>query len=357
MDPLPPGFGVASALLALSPEHFHSRSVPQLGPLGPVNAMPSISPLLTSTVVLLLSVPAMAQPMAPPAAPRAFAPGVLQVIPLDLQAEEATSVHDIVELQADRKLNWTPELLARSRTLYAKTKSVRFRRDVWQLEFAFKPLRMMWVDLPQPNGQMERRLVWYLVYRVTNRGDAIAAKQSDDGFFTAESVSSGPQKFLSNFVLEGHDVDAAGNKMYRAYLDRVIPAAIEPIRRREVPGRKLLNSVQIAATEIPVSTEEDEQSVWGVATWTDIDPEMDFFSVYVRGLTNAYRWEDPRGAYKLGATPGSGRKFTRKTLQLNFWRPGDQFLEHESEVRFGVAPGKESLYGVDQGVAHRWIYR
>jgi hypothetical protein len=94
----------------------------------------------------------------------------------------------------------------------------------------------------------------------------------------------------------------------------------------------------------------------------------------VSGLTNAYRWEDPPGAYEraLAASKraaavksgtgdqdvpffvpqdvnpvGAGRKFTRKTLKLNFWRPGDEYYEHEKEFRLGI-PGE---------VDYEWVYR
>ena len=102
----------------------------------------------------------------------------------------------------------------------------------------------------------------------------------------------------------------------------------------------LLNSVEMAEQPIPVSDGRIDRGVWGVATWADIDPRIDFFSVYVGGLTNAYRWEDPAGAYKPGDPPGKGRQFARKTLQLNFWRPGDEILQDEREIRFGVPLGK-----------------
>ena len=36
------------------------------------------------------------------------------------------------------------------------------------------------------------------------------------------------------------------------------------------------------------STPEEDNSVWGLATWEDVDPRVDFFSVYIKGLTNAY---------------------------------------------------------------------
>ena len=55
--------------------------------------------------------------------------------------------------------------------------------------------------------------------------------------------------------------------------------------------------------------------------------------------------------------PGAGRSFVRKTLQLNFWRPGDELLQDEREIRYGVPVGKADLYGVDDGVAYRWVYR
>jgi hypothetical protein len=77
----------------------------------------------------------------------------------------------------------------------------------------------------------------------------------------------------------------------------------------------------------------------------------------VGGLTNAYQWEDLAGAYQAGDPPGKGRRFARKMLQLNFWRPGDEMLPDEREFRFGAPIGKSDLYGVPDGVAYRWVYR
>ena len=98
---------------------------------------------------------------------------------------------------------------------------------------------------------------------------------------------------------------------------------MEPIQQRELPRGELLNSVEMAKQDLHVEAGRTQRGVWGVAMWEDVDPQIDFFSVYVGGLTNAYQWTDPPGAFKLGDRPGKGRKFTRKTLQLNFWRPGD----------------------------------
>jgi len=98
--------------------------------------------------------------------------------------------------------------------------------------------------------------------------------------------------------------------------------------------------------EIPVG-----ETLWGVATWEDIDPRIVRFSVYVSGLTNAYKWIDEkvgdRYAHRPGDPVGRGRKLYRKLLKLNFWRPGDQYNVNEDEIRYGV-PG---------GVDYQWVYR
>ena len=283
-------------------------------------------------------------------APRVFAPGVETVIPPSLDPADTTSRHDVVELRSQGDLEWNPDLLNESRTAYSISRDARFERDLWCLEFAFKPLRMIRLE---PAEGKEPRLIWYLVYRVKNTGEMLSPMGSTEtGEFVAEVTDSGPIRFSPHFVLHGHDLGDNGGKLYRSYLDKVIPGAVEPIRLREVPGRRLLSS-----TDMPLEPIAPGDEVWGVAMWENVDPEMDFFSVFIRGLTNAYQWTDPPGAYEVGDPPGKGREFAHKTLQLNFWRPGDRFMQHESEVRFGVPRGKASLYGIDEGVAHQWVYR
>ena len=79
-----------------------------------------------------------------------FAPGVLTTIAPDLEPADTLNVHDMVELRANNELERTPNLLSESRTLYEMTRDAEFRQSIWCLEFSFKPLRMMWVDVPQP---------------------------------------------------------------------------------------------------------------------------------------------------------------------------------------------------------------
>jgi hypothetical protein len=279
---------------------------------------------------------------------RQLAPGVLITIPPRLAPQDTVSTHDVVEIRANPTLTWNPEYLATSDTLVGMSRGTKFRREVWGLEFSFKPLRMI-----EHNG----RKVWYLVYRVRNTGASLVPTAGEGGIFSAAPGQGKPRRFVPEFVLESHDRAPNGQRVRKSYLDRIIPSAVAAISRRETPGRMLLNNAEMAQQTIPVSSDRIDRGLWGVATWTDIDPRMDFYSVYVGGLTNAYRWEDAPGAYRPGDPPGRGRRFAKKMLQLNFWRPGDEFLQSEREIRYGVPLGNARLYDVSDGVAHRWVYR
>ncbi len=285
-----------------------------------------------------------------------FAPGVLTTIPPQLDPADTVGVHDIVEIRAQKDLQWKPNLLSETRTLYEMAKDAEFRRDIWGLEFSFKPLRMLAVDIPQPTGKMQRKLVWYMVYRVRNTGAGLAPKENEDGTFTTVEQSMGPQRFVPQFMLASLDSDRQGNSVRKSYMDRIMPAAVEAIERRELPEGELLNNVEISEKLLEPETGRAVGGLWGVATWEDIDPELDFFAIYVSGLTNAYQWIDSAD-FQAGAAPGTGRTFTRKVLQLNFWRPGDSYNENETEIRYGSAPGRAGVYGVREGIAYQWIYR
>jgi hypothetical protein len=305
------------------------------------------------------------QGQAPQAIPQ-FAPGILTAIPPSVDRNDAVSIHDVVEIRANPQLKWTPSKWLKwesatpdptNRTLFEMAKDAVFVQDVWCLEIAFKPLRMIEVDVPVASGGVRRKLVWYMVYRVRNTGAGLTAEVKPDGSFVTNEEGTDPIRFLPQFVLASQDRTAAGQPLGKAYLDRIVPAAFEPIRRREFSTGTLLNSVQMTQQELHVEAGRTQRGAWGVAMWEDVDPEIDFFSIYIGGLTNAYRWDNPADAFKLGDAPGTGRLITRKKLQLNFWRPGDALDQSEREFRFGVAPGKADLYGVGAGVAYKWVYR
>lgn len=271
---------------------------------------------------------------------RALAPGVEVTIPPNPQEEETVSKQNIVEiLEGIPGLEWSPQFTPESRTLREMATGTEFRREIWCLEFTFKPVRMIWVDVPQASGKMQRKLIWYMIYHVKNTGGNLKPVRQQDGTFVIQPASR-EIRFFPTFVLESHEYN-------KAYLDRVIPVAVRAIQQKEDPNRTLLDSVAIGSKLVPVSTDLVDKSVWGVATWEDVDPRIDFFSVFVEGLTNAYRWTDRPGAFKPGDPPTTGREMEQKNLMLNFWRPGDRYREDERIIQYGI-PGK---------VDYSWVYR
>jgi hypothetical protein len=302
--------------------------------------------------------------------PRVLAPGILTVIPSETHAgETAQPPKPLVEVTVGLPdLEWTPNYMAASETLLGMSQNVVLRRDsgreTWNLEFAFKPLRMVTVDVPLSDGRLMPKLVWYMIYRVRYLGEDLqpVPRESPYGDITYPDVTGvdyRSRRFFPHFVLEGYDV---GRK---AYLDQIIPAARRAIEARERVGQPIYNSVEITRVPIPLTDEDEDRGVWGVVTWTDIDPRIDFFSIFVQGLSNAYRFEDPEGEFQAGDPPGTGRIIFRKTLRLNFWRPGDSVFEHEGEIRYGVPleldPDDQlealSHYGLTERLDFDWVYR
>jgi hypothetical protein len=223
---------------------------------------------------------------------------------------------------------------------------------------------MLTVQVPRRDGTVGPQQVYYLVYYVKNNGRHLNPEPKPDEqgnvIYTPEPVDH-TIRFFPSFVLQAHDLE-------QAYLDEVLPSAMAAIRRREDPNRTFYDSVSIGSVTIPVSTEYEDKSVWGVATWTGVDPRSDFFSVFIQGLTNAYRWQDPPGAFRAGDPPMTGRRFTYQTLQLNFWRAGDALDPSEDEIRFGVpnqnqVPAAKTedqilkLYRLQERVDYVWVYR
>ena len=116
----------------------------------------------------------------------------MQTIEPRAEVAESYSRHDVVELLAvDPTFDWA--------------KDVPFRRDVWYLEFKFKPVRMIWVDVPQASGKMRRELIWYMVYSVTNPGKALHPAEDTDGTYKIVPVDK-PIRFIPQFLLDSPEV-------------------------------------------------------------------------------------------------------------------------------------------------------
>ena len=274
---------------------------------------------------------------------RPLAPGTLTVVPAPVAppgspaaATDTVSRADLVDVTVGRAgMAWKPLQSPPHTTFVERGRDREYARDVWNLEFAFKSPRMIDVDVPAAGLTMQRKRIWYLVYRVRNAGGRRPKIDAADAARRTTETFEAPIRFVPQFVLESLEplADGEGLASYRAYLDRVIPSALGPIRAREAGGRKILDSAAMVAEEIGPGEER-----WGVATWEDIDPRIDFFSIYVRGLTNAFQWR-PRAGAPIVATdpPGVAMEQALRTLRLDFWRPGDARDEIEEEMSVGFA--------------------
>jgi hypothetical protein len=181
---------------------------------------------------------------------------------------------------------------------------------VWVLDFKFKDPRLIKVDVPG-RGQ---KICWYLWYQVIN--------------YTPE-----PRTFIPDFELVTSDRNTVHH-------DQILPKVQDAIRELEDPTDylKIKNSVTIAAEPIPPSKKDAEpRTVTGVAIWDDVDPDANYYSIFISGLSNGWAVTDDPDK------PGEKTIVRRKTLQLNFRRLGDRFYQRSEEIRFVQPP--------------QWIYR
>jgi len=265
---------------------------------------------------------------------RQLAPGVLTVIPPYQAAAETAMRADLLDITVGhRNLAWQPREAAAGTTFVARGVDIEFPRDIWSLEFAFKPPRTIEVDVPVEGLKMRRKRIWYLVYRVRNVGGRRTVTAPDEPAEREVRPFEKAVRFLPQFVLESRQPlgRQEGSIAYRAYLDRVLPTALSAIRQREDPRQEFLDSAAMAARDL-----EPGETRWGVATWEDVDPRITFFSIYVRGLTNALVWR-PRPGVTAGpdSAPGSHLEQALQSLRLDFWRPGDDRNESDDRLHIG----------------------
>ena len=268
------------------------------------------------------------------AQPRAFATGVLKTIPTQLDPRDTHSLPTPMPgIVAD---DWTPNLSPVEETLVGKARQVTLYRDpVWELEFSFLPLRQESVKLPSLAGGLQNRNVWYLVVRLRNMGSAMTYKdvrqnQNTDHVIRKlqydKPVDSADIDFIPRFVLQGWVEDeVAGNYKKIEYTSVINPAALSQIQEIEDPNQKLLDTHQLSKTTIPMAKNDVDPGVWGVAIWEGVNPDIDYVSVRVGGLSNAYRLKDPETKTSFA-----------KTLQLNFWRPGDSVGQRRDQLSYGI---------------------
>ncbi|MEL7495970.1 MAG: hypothetical protein AAFN77_00065 [Planctomycetota bacterium] len=265
--------------------------------------------------------------------PRPLAPGVLETIPIDLNPRDMHSLP--MMMPGMQATEYVPKTHPAEATLYGQGHRVILYRDnVWEYEFSFIGLRQARVRVPDAKGQLINKNFWYLVYRIRNTGKTMTyakVKQNPefdhikhdlryDQLVAAEKINFRPQFTLTGWV------EGRGKYQKVEYPSVVNPVAAYRIRQLEDPNQVLLDTEQMVEAEIPMAKNDADPGVWGVAIWEDVNPRLDFVSVYVQGLSNAYRLnrQQPNQPSKL------------KTLQLNFWRPGDVVAEKRDDVEFGI---------------------
>lgn len=311
------------------------------------------SPWLLGALCLVLFVGA-AVPAAEPDQLPQLAPGVMTTV--EAEPEEAETVSGPLELQEILRgiKGWQPNFAAPSETLESLAGSATLRRSVWQIEFSYKPMRLIKYTAVDSQGKPQERATWYLIYRIRNVGRHLLPKAATDEFghdqYSFQAVNH-TVRFFPLFVLRDHEWG-------RAYRDQILPSAVARIHAQEIrdPKIRLRDSVEMSESPLEISTQATDRGLWGVATWDGVDPRTDFFSVYVQGLSNAYRIETAKDGK-------DAPELTYKTLQLNFWRPGDTEHLHVNEFRLGLpatedqaSPEMLKRYSMPSPAPFRWVY-
>lgn len=289
---------------------------------------------------------------------RKLASGVMTVVTPDQNSEDtALGPFDLDLVAKHPELAWAapdfpenkPHFASPSETLLALSKDVIFRHAVWGLEFSFKPVRLIEADVPQANGKLQRKVVWYLVYKVRYVGEDLSPTIAAEVPGNPDKVKVESVRFLPRFSMlskeRNFSIDA-----------KILPSAMEAIAARERVGKRLHDQIEIGKLDIVSSSPEEDKSVWGVATWTDVDPRLDFFAVDVRGLTNAY---------KIRVDADDKSNYDRKTLRIYFWRPGDALEESKDRILLGLPAfeNKERVeyylkqFNLKERLDYQWIYR
>jgi hypothetical protein len=204
---------------------------------------------------------------------------------------------------------------------------LRYQQDLWGLEVAIKPMRMVYVPVVNPKtGAKSNEMVWYLVYKIVNR-PVVRPAAADTEPVNVEDAPP-PRIFSPRATLVYEDRDIHG-----AVVDSIVPEAMQAILNRE--RLNLKTPVQITGL-LPKETAADakkDNAEYGVFMFRGVDPRTTAFSVYLSGFSNAY---------KMGKAESGNPPILRRTLVIPYRRPADEYDQFEKEIRQSGTP--------------RWIY-
>ncbi len=247
-----------------------------------------------------------------------------------------------------------PRGFAKRVPAYATGEERNRQTDLRVMEVQFKPMRMVWVELTNPQtGRKERQAVWYLVYRAITRPTPARADETDSRPINTVDPAPKPVDFMPEFILTTYD-DPANEIPLKVHLDQVQPeamAAIRAIEQRPATAferRSIENSLSIIQPfPDPIAADappEDQDWVYGVAAWAGVDPETDFFRVTMRGFSNAF---------ELRPGPDGEPQPWRKVIVQRFTSRGDEFDVNEQEFEFSGEPNWE--YQPDEIQWKAWL--
>lgn len=226
--------------------------------------------------------------------------------------------------------------------VYATGEERNRQRDLWVLEVHMKPVRLIWLDAPDPvSGETRRMPIWYLAYKAVNR--PVAGQTDETDTVPVNTLDPVPQrpKFIPELTLVAYD-DPRYEIPDRIYLDAILPEALAAINKVESrrAGDPLLKDTVSAVRDLPEPEADDAAAGWiyGVAAWKDVDPETDFFKVIFGGFSNGY---------EVRAGPDGQPITWRKVLIQKFIRRGDRFDLNLLEYKFAGPPEWE--YQPDAG--------
>jgi hypothetical protein len=204
---------------------------------------------------------------------------------------------------------------------------LRYQQDLWALEVAVKPMRMVYVPITNPRtGQKSNEMIWYLAYKIVNRPLVQPAAAETDPVNVEDAPP--PRIFSPRATLVYDDRDLHG-----AVSDSLVPQALQAINHRE--GRDLKTSVQITGP-LPAVTPDGsktEHAEYGVFMFRGVNPRTTAFTVYLSGFSNAY---------KVGKSETGAPLILKRTIMIPYRRPADEYDQFEKEIRQTGAP--------------RWIY-
>ncbi len=212
--------------------------------------------------------------------------------------------------------------------------------DLRVMEVQFKRPRMIWVHVADPSDpqKTQRKEIWYIMYRAMTRPTPARADLTDTRPINALDKPLKPDMFAPEFQLITYD-NPRNPIPVETHMDQIIPEALEAIRVIEqrpasmFAKRKIEDSLSIIQpfpAPIPQDAPAEQQDwIYGVALFADVDPETDFFQVTMRGFSNAF---------ELREGPDGEKQPWRKVIIQKYTRRGDRFDPTQKEFEFDGNP-------------------